>query len=90
MAKGTICLDLFVMALETFFPFHQNGSVLFFIGVTHFTGHIPLNVFVVGEKNAVNFSLVFFESFVTKIAFRAHDVDLMRQVDRALGVALDT
>ena len=78
------------MALETFFPFQQDASMFFFIGMTHFTRHIRLNVFVVGERNTVNFSLVFFEPFVTKIAFRAHDVDLMRQVDRALGVALDT
>jgi hypothetical protein len=46
-------------------------------------------MFVVGEGNAIYFSLVFFEPFVTEIAFRAHDVDLMREVDRALGVALD-
>jgi hypothetical protein len=78
------------MALETFFPFQQDVSMFFFIGMTHFTGHIGLHMFVVGEGNAVNFPLVFFEPFVTKIAFRAYDVDLMRQVDRALGVALDT
>lgn len=63
--------------------------MLFSIGMTRFTKHIRLHMLVVGESNAVNFPLVFFETFMTQVTFGTYDVDLMRQINRALGVALD-
>ena len=63
--------------------------MLFFIGMTRFTKHIRLHMLVMGESNAVNLPLVFFETFMAQVAFGAYDVDLMRQINRALGVALD-
>lgn len=43
-----------------------------------------------GKGNAVNFPLIIFESFVAHITFGPHHVDLMGQIDGALGVAHDT
>jgi len=56
--------------------------------MTGFTKHIRLHMLVMGESNAVNLPLVFFETFMAQVAFGAYDVDLMRQINRALGVAL--